>query len=596
MKNNRKFSFFFVLRELLGIRFKSLGWRNAPPMFVSFLQGIIWIFGVVSMHFLFDAVGAAVTDSILRPVALGFLFVGGIMLAEVILNNLSQYLSQVNDVLFQQALAEKMHTTAANTDPIAYEDSAHLNDIEKAREAIMGWGARTFTWGFIELFTFYTPFFIFLSVYLFNLRPILPFILALIALPIILENVIKTKIMTEAENRAAPLRRAADHYENALVAREYLKETRQLGAYGFFYGLYRKTLRLFTRERWRALSKVRISDLIFRIPIVMAHVGVIVMLVFSLRDGYITVGAFAAVLATIDRLFDVMYGLFQWGYFSSLPENLAISRNLVNFFHLPKREGTQELPTGLHGISLRNVNFRYPGRDDCALQNINLDIYPGETIALVGVNGAGKSTLVKLMAGLYLPTSGTVQIGGINTAEITMPSLFARASGVFQRYQRYKLTARDNIAISTGQEDDNAMVSTAKQAGVELDAESYPHGLDTMLSREFDGVDLSGGQWQRLAIARGLYRGHNFIVLDEPTAAIDPLEERHIYHAFTELAKDKTAVLVTHRLGASRIARRILVMDEGQIAEEGSHDELMAKNGLYAELFNSQAQWYEGEK
>ena len=263
----QQFSFFFVLRELLGIRFKALGWLNIPPILISVLRGLVWVLGVISMHFLFDAVADAVREPEIgmRLVMFGFLFAGGIMLAEIIMNNLGSYVQRIQDVTFKRVLADKMNRTAANADPIAYEDSHHLNDIEKAREAAMGWSTHAFTWGFIELFTFYAPFLTFLIVYLYNLRPILPLILVIIALPMIIEQVVKTRIMAEAENRAAPLRRASEHYENTMVAREYLKETRQLGAYGFFFGLYYKTMSLFTKERWKALSKVRLYDLVFRV-------------------------------------------------------------------------------------------------------------------------------------------------------------------------------------------------------------------------------------------------------------------------------------------------------------------------------------------
>jgi ATP-binding cassette subfamily B protein len=166
---------------------------------------------------------------------------------------------------------------------------------------------------------------------------------------------------------------------------------------------------------------------------------------------------------------------------------------------------------------------------------------------------------------------------------------------VFQKFQKYKMTLDDNVKISQIKKgkpiDDNAL-----ETGIDINnADIYPNGIDTMLSREFDGVDLSGGQWQRVALARGFYRDHKLIVLDEPTAAIDPLEETKIYKQFMDIAKDKTAVIITHRMGSAKLADRIVVMDNGRIDDIGTHEELMRRGGLYYEMFTAQSVWYDRE-
>ncbi|MCI8790176.1 MAG: ABC transporter ATP-binding protein [Lachnospiraceae bacterium] len=199
------------------------------------------------------------------------------------------------------------------------------------------------------------------------------------------------------------------------------------------------------------------------------------------------------------------------------------------------------------------------------------------------------------MTGLYEPTEGTVRIGNTDISKAEYRSIFENMSGVFQKYQRYALTLRENVRIAdfgSGRSDGMIEKLLGENHIDSRNRHVFPEGLDTVLSREFDGTELSGGLWQRIAIARGFYRDSDIIVLDEPTAAIDPLEESAIYRKFVEIAENKTAVIVTHRLGSAKIAERIIVMQGGKIVETGSHDELMGQGGVYAAMFRAQAKWY----
>ena len=243
------------------------------------------------------------------------------------------------------------------------------------------------------------------------------------------------------------------------------------------------------------------------------------------------------------------------------------------------------------------MGFTYPGAKECSLEEVSLEIKEGEIIAVVGENGAGKSTLVKLIMGLYLPTKGKVLIGGCDTQTTHPNTIFKQISAVMQKFQKYKLTLAENIYLADikGCEEDisKQMLETVLQKAdlYQIDR-GLPNGYETVLSREFDGVDLSGGQWQRVAIARGLFKKHKVIILDEPTAAIDPIEETRIYNQFIEMAKGKTALIVTHRLGSAQLADRIVVMENGKIVAVGSHEQLIKQEGKYKEMYTAQAKWY----
>jgi ATP-binding cassette subfamily B protein len=278
-------------------------------------------------------------------------------------------------------------------------------------------------------------------------------------------------------------------------------------------------------------------------------------------------------------------------------------------------------------VELRQVSFRYPGATENAIETVTLSIRPGESVAIVGENGAGKSSLVRLIAGLYRPDCGSVYVGGVDLFDAADETRYHRLSAVFQQYQRYRMTLLDNVRVAEPHEGDSKdldrevhakdNVSGVPHAGVATDtgvdecsravtalnlAGFYERSgkttgpdLNSMLSREFGGIDLSGGEWQRVAIARGLYRPYDTIILDEPTAAIDPIEEDRVYRMFLDSARGKTAIIVTHRLGLARIADRILVIERGRIVQDGSHAELIATVGPYARMFQSQAAWYEHE-
>jgi ATP-binding cassette subfamily B protein len=248
-----------------------------------------------------------------------------------------------------------------------------------------------------------------------------------------------------------------------------------------------------------------------------------------------------------------------------------------------------------HGIEFDQVSFKYPGTSVDVLKDVSFAIGPGEHVALVGENGSGKTTLVKLLCRLYDPTGGTVRIDGIDLREFKLDELRANLAVVFQDYARYYLTARENIWVGNVSlpADSEQIAEAARKTGADSVIRALPQGYDTVLGRQFEnGVELSVGQWQKLALARAFLREAPLIVLDEPTAALDPRAEAEVFDHFHELATGRTAIFISHRLSTVRHADRILVLVNGSIAEAGAHEDLVERAGVYASLFETQAKHY----
>ena len=284
----------------------------------------------------------------------------------------------------------------------------------------------------------------------------------------------------------------------------------------------------------------------------------------------------------------------------SIYENNLFMANLFDFLGLKPQMGVAArnhmLPVPLRsGIEFRGVGFRYPESEEWALHDINLTMRAGEKIALVGPNGAGKTTLIKLLTRLYDPTEGTILIDGIDIRELDPVDLRQRIGVIFQDFVRYHLAASENIGFGQIEALDNMdqIIASARKSGAHSIVESLPDGYQTMLGRWFHGGhELSVGQWQKIALARAFMRDAEILVLDEPTSSLDAETEYEIFRHFQELTVGKMAILISHRFSTVRMADRIVVIQEGRIAEIGSHQELLRQEGIYAHLFSMQAEGY----
>jgi ATP-binding cassette, subfamily B, bacterial len=284
----------------------------------------------------------------------------------------------------------------------------------------------------------------------------------------------------------------------------------------------------------------------------------------------------------------------------SIYENNLFMANLFDFLGLKPQMGVaarnHALPVPLRsGIEFRAIGFRYPEREEWALRDINLTIRRGEKIALVGPNGAGKTTLIKLLTRLYDPTEGTILIDGIDIRELDPLDLRQRIGVIFQDFVRYHLPASENIGFGQIEALDrmDRIIASARKSGAHAIVESLPDGYQTMLGRWFHGGhELSVGQWQKIALARAFMRDAEILVLDEPTASLDAETEYEIFRHFQELTTGKMAILISHRFSTVRMADRIVVIQEGRIAEVGSHQDLLRQEGIYAHLFTMQAEGY----
>ena len=585
----KKLNFLQVFRKSLALASKYIRKYLFLSILFLGLQTIMYALTPVCNNLLFDSVESVIKHQNWTAALFPLLLLGGAVTLEQLFNRAFSRYINIAFMKGEHAMQIPLNEVCGRMEPVEFEDPDTLDKIGKAVS-----GASKSTDFVISLLFILgdIPHTIILGIYFYTLRPVLAWSILLVFIPIMLSQILKITLFKELEDEVAPIRRENDYYDRCISHRDYFKETRLLGGYFYFAKKFKASLKAFCKASGKKEVRSGIYELLSHVLTLCGYIGVLFLLFDSVMNGYISIGSFAAAFASVGSLVDTLDMIITYDVGDALKSYGAV-RNYIEFL---SRDETQKPSSSIPNrgdIRLEDVHFTYPGAAQETIKGITFTIHPGETLAVVGENGAGKSTLMRLITGQYPATSGTITADGQDLSKMDMPSRFANVSAVFQKFGRYKITAAENITLSTGEFHKSAILRCASDADVQLDdGQTFPQGMDTMLSREFGGVDLSGGQWQRVAVARGLYRDHALIILDEPTAAIDPIEETKLYKRFSDISRDKTAIIVTHRLGSARIADRILVLRDGQIDDVGTHEELISKGGYYAKLYESQAEWY----
>jgi ATP-binding cassette subfamily B protein len=328
------------------------------------------------------------------------------------------------------------------------------------------------------------------------------------------------------------------------------------------------------------------------------YYGAYVYIIIKAIDGTVSIGELVFLSGSFQQLSNLLDGILT--RFTAVSQGAIYLQDFFEFFDIKPKIKPAEKPLPFpkkieHGFTFEDVGFKYVNSERWANRHLSFTLHPGEKLALVGENGAGKTTLVKLLARLYDPTEGRILLDGINLQEYDIADLRLNVGIIFQDYLRYQMSFAQNIAVGKINEKENRPLieNSAKQSLADVLAAKLPNNYDQQLGKRFaDGVELSGGEWQKVALARAYMRDAQLLILDEPTSALDARAEYNVFERFAELTKGKTAVLISHRFSTVRMADRILVLDKGELIEIGSHEELLIKGGRYAELFDLQAMGY----
>lgn len=380
---------------------------------------------------------------------------------------------------------------------------------------------------------------------------------------------------------------------STLLRKESAKEVRLFGISNYLINKWKEKYKNLTKLQFKLMKKEAISRSFSLLIMQVSALVVAIILISYISVGNLTIGDYMSVIASVAAV-QTIFGAIGLSI-SSLYECSLYIKHYFHILNLQEDKKTNHIFTAFEGIYIENVSYVYPNTKNPVIKNINLEIKKGETIAIVGENGAGKSTLIHCILGLFKPTTGQIRIDELDISELPEHVIFEKVAAVFQDFNKYQLTIRENVAFGKLDQmsNDKDIEKVLEAVGLFATVSKTSNGIDTYLGKSMNnGIELSGGQWQRLALARALYRRAELVVLDEPTSALDPNTELEIYELFRAISKDRTSIIISHRLGSVKNADKIVVMKNGEIIEIGSHQQLMDNDGYYCDMFKKQMKLY----
>jgi ATP-binding cassette subfamily B protein len=557
-----------------------------------FPVGLLWITKLI-----IDSIVRAVSSH--QPVHRGFWWLVVAEFSLAVLNSILLRTIDYSDSLlgdkYTRYVSIRVMNHAASLDLIAYEDPVFYDRLERARVQATDRLVMIQQIGRLVQLAITT---ITLSVTIMLFSPWLMLLLVAGVVPAFLGESHFAFLGYAKNFRQTPMRRQLDYLRILGGSKEAAKELKLFG------------LKDFLRERFTFISdriydenvtlsrRKLIAGALLSTVGTMGYYSAYVYVIWRTVAGVLSIGTLTLLAGAIQQASSNIEQIFST--FAGIGDQALFLTDLLAFFEMKptirsKPNATPAPRPIVRGVEFRNVSFSYPGNPRRVLDQINFSLHTNERLALIGENGQGKTTIVKLITRLYDPTEGQILLDGVDLRDYDLEDLHREIGVIFQDFMRYEMTARENIAIGRIDQIDNLdlVKSAAQKSMADLTIGRLSLGYDQILGRRFEqGVDLSGGEWQKVALARAYLRDAQLLILDEPTAALDARSEFEVFHRFTELTAGKMALFISHRFSTVRSADRILVLENGRIAEEGTHDQLASLGGRYAEMFEMQASSY----
>ena len=585
------------------IRVFRLVWATSPGLTVLMLAlTVLSAFAPAATAFLLGAVLTAVDDAVrtgvgnFDQVALLVVIQGAIVLIAFLLRAGRGAVTSILGDLFSNRTNLMILEKSEELDISYFENAAFYDRLEnaqrEAREGPMQIVSESFgvVQQAISLLT--------LTAVLFTISWWIVLVVIITTAPALIVEIKYGRERFRLQTWRSPEVRRLGYFRWLITNDDYIKELRIFDLGRHLVGVYRRTFERFFREnRSLTLRSARATAVLQALGAV-SSAGVFTFVAFQVVQGILRIGALGTYYVAYQQTVDASNQLLQG--VTRIYERGLFVNNFFEFLEfkplIEPKSGGSPIPRPIsRGIEFRDVHFTYPGTDTPVLSGLSFKIEPGTTVAVVGANGAGKTTLVKLLSRFYEPNSGEILIDGINLCDYDIRDLRTQIGVIFQDYGRYQESAHTNIGYGSLPDinDRERVTHAASQSGAHDVISELPQGYDTQLGRWFrGGVNLSIGQWQKIALARGFMREAQLLILDEPTSSLDVQSEHEVFQQFRALAKDKMAILISHRFTTVRMADQILVLDDGTILEHGTHDQLVQRNEYYARLFEMQAQAY----